>query len=584
LLLAMALIVAGTTALVLYFARQRIAADEQELFAREFRNALGALQQTREVRHGALLERSRALARKPRIQAALEDGALDLLYLNAVDELRDIIAPPDFEPSATGYALRARFHRFLDHEGQVISPADGEPADPLPPEVEAQLALPRVDGAPQIGYVATTGPAGPVVELVCTPVFSSDTGEVIAALVLGFPPTPLDVPADNGLIDAGIYLHGRLLSSHLTAVEKRLIEQEVAALLSSGAEGGQAVLPTGSTRFALFYQRLNPGSLYPPAYEVCLFPLTEMLSRQRALTWQILGTGAVILLLGLSTSHFLSGRLSRPVDAWVHETEEQRLERARAEAALESTHAELQRTARFSADASHQLKTPITVLRAGLENLLAQADLNPTHCTEVSALIHQTFRLSSIIEDLLLLSRIDAGQLQIRFGAVDLRALIEASLDDLSALADDHPMEVETELPARLEIAGERRYVSLILQNLLENARKYNAPHGRIRVTGRVANQQVYLSIANTSARPIPIESQTHIFERFHRAGMGENVAGYGLGLNLARELARIHGGDLRLVRSDSAWTELEVRFRAHFGGPSATSAPAAADPAVPAS
>jgi signal transduction histidine kinase len=53
-----------------------------------------------------------------------------------------------------------------------------------------------------------------------------------------------------------------------------------------------------------------------------------------------------------------------------------------------------------------------------------------------------------------------------------------------------------------------------------------------------------------------------HIFERFHRGSVGENVPGHGLGLNLARELARLHGGDLQLVRSDEAWTEFEARFR----------------------
>ena len=69
------------------------------------------------------------------------------------------------------------------------------------------------------------------------------------------------------------------------------------------------------------------------------------------------------------------------------------------------------------------------------------------------------------------------------------------------------------------------------------------------------------LVIGNTG-RPISTEGQAHIFERFHRGAMGEDVPGYGLGLNLARELARLHQGDLRLVRSDEAWTEFEVRFR----------------------
>ena len=68
--------------------------------------------------------------------------------------------------------------------------------------------------------------------------------------------------------------------------------------------------------------------------------------------------------------------------------------------------------------------------------------------------------------------------------------------------------------------------------------------------------------MANTG-RGIPSEAQPHIFERFHRAGASEAVPGHGLGLNLARELVRLHGGELRLVRSDAEWTEFSVRFSA---------------------
>ena len=68
------------------------------------------------------------------------------------------------------------------------------------------------------------------------------------------------------------------------------------------------------------------------------------------------------------------------------------------------------------------------------------------------------------------------------------------------------------------------------------------------------------LAIGNTGV-PIPPAAQEHIFERFHRGAVGENVPGHGLGLNLARELAHLHRGELRLARSDETWTEFEVRF-----------------------
>ena len=115
--------------------------------------------------------------------------------------------------------------------------------------------------------------------------------------------------------------------------------------------------------------------------------------------------------------------------------------------------------------------------------------------------------------------------------------------------------------PAGLHIAGENRYTRIILQNLFENARKYNRRGGRIRIATAMQGEMVRLTVANTG-RPISPAAREHIFERFHRGAMGENVPGYGLGLNLARELARLHGGDLRLTRSDDTWTEFELLFR----------------------
>ena len=110
------------------------------------------------------------------------------------------------------------------------------------------------------------------------------------------------------------------------------------------------------------------------------------------------------------------------------------------------------------------------------------------------------------------------------------------------------------------------------MQNLLDNARKYNRRGGIIRISAREENKQVELRVANTG-RGIPIEEQPHVFERFHRAGGSEDVAGHGLGLNLARELVRLHGGELRLVRSDSEWTEFCVRFSVATPAPSSVRA-----------
>ena len=163
----------------------------------------------------------------------------------------------------------------------------------------------------------------------------------------------------------------------------------------------------------------------------------------------------------------MSFRLSVPVEQLAHDSREQRVGRERAEAALESTSAELGRAARFSANASHQLKTPVAVLRAGLEVMLAKQNQSGAgDRDEIAALIHQTYRVSSVIEDLLLLSRMDAGQLQLKLAPVNLSELIAAARDDLSALPEEQELAVEENCPVGLWIKGEKRYTTLILQNL----------------------------------------------------------------------------------------------------------------------
>jgi signal transduction histidine kinase len=216
---------------------------------------------------------------------------------------------------------------------------------------------------------------------------------------------------------------------------------------------------------------------------------------------------------------------------------EERSQRKLAEAALQLRSLELGRAVRFSADASHQLKTPLTVLRAGLEALLARHSLGVEIREELAALVHQTFRLNGVIEDLLLLSRMDAGCLRVNLTSVDLTAIIEGFSDDLTALPDAPTIHLEMS-SSRLEIAGEKRYIELIMQNLLENAWKYNRPGGEIRIRCFQDGNCVKVIIGNTGPQ-IPCEARETIFERFHRAAIGENIPGHGLGLNLARELLR---------------------------------------------
>jgi signal transduction histidine kinase len=502
---------------------------------------------------------------KPRIHAALEDNALDLLYPSAKDELRDIMQDEkNPRPDEISGVPHARFYRFLDRTGGLLPPPNPSDVGTLRPDEEAQLSLKPLPQTPQVGYLLRNAGTGDetVDEIIALPITSSESGEVIAALVIGF--KPLDVARKRGPeeMKSGIWLKGWLHLPALPESARADVDREMTRMLAESHNGERSSrISVEGDPHLLFFKRLNPDSAFAAVYEVCVYPLKTALARQERVRWQILGAGGILLLAGFAASHLVATRLAKPVAKLAIVSEENRVRRQRVEADLASTHEELERSTRFSADASHQLKTPVTVLRAGIEELLRRENLEPALYDELSALHHQTYRLTGVIEDLLLLSRMDAGNLKIDFSPVNLSQLIEEWLDDLNALPDPLELEVKTHIPSSLSISGERRYTSLILQNLLENARKYNQPGGRIHLSGRSENGWVYLTVGNTG-RPIPPDMQPFIFERFSRGANGDKIAGHGLGLNLARELVRLHGGALNLVSSGEEWTEFEVRFR----------------------
>lgn len=564
---AMMIIVASLTALGLYLAQRKVTADAERDLQENFQAELSSLHKLEELRHAALADRCNALAAKSRIHAAIEDNAIDLLYPSAKDELRNLMEGEEPPPEQAAQSLHAIFYRFLDDTGTVLKPPNPNEVGQLDAKAEAQLCLTKLPDTQQIGYLQEKagGDGGAVAEILAVPIFSTDTGDVISALVVGFKPFQPKQTAAGAEMKSGIWVNGQLhLPSLPKSAETSLSEKIANAVrqLPDRTENKFRVNVHGSPQL-VFYKRLNPGSLFPPAYEICIYPLADSMAQLHQLRWQIGGAGALLLLGGFVASHFVALRFSAPVKKLALDSEQNRAQRKRAEAALASTAEELERSTRYSADASHQLKSPVTVLRVGIESLLGREDFKPGVYEELSTLLHQTHRLTGVIDDLLLLSRMDAGHLQIASIPVNLSQLIDEWLDDLGALPDSPDVKIEKEFPAGLFIAGERQYTSLIVQNLLENARRYNRSGGRIRVSAHGNGSDVVLTIGNTGRTIPPGEN---IFERFHHNSTPSAASGHGIGLNLARDLARLHGGDLRLVRSENDWTEFEVRFPAADG------------------
>lgn len=554
------LLVAGLTLVGVAFTQRQLSAGAERELQASVERQLAAAAHTRRIRQAVLLEICDSLAREPRIHAALEDNAIDLLYPSARHELWQLMRDrATGEPAAEN--IQARFYRFLDARGMLIPPGAGTSAGVLGPEAEARLTLPAVPPSEQLGYLhLQNGQSNPgVVEVLTVPIISTETFLPIAALVVGFPfEANSNLPEGNNF-QSGTWIDGQLVIDGFDAGARRILRDAVAYGLdpTDGAPSSKVVRLDGIAH-RVVVRPLNPGSAYPPAHEVFIASLEELALRQERMRARIFGLALAFLLLGLALSHFIARRLARPVEALAEASEEEHVQRVRAETALDHTNRELERAARFSADASHQLKTPVAVMRAGLEELLVDRQLPPNLRDEVKALIRQTGRLTSVIEDLLLLSRLDTGHFHLALQSQNLRLLVDGLLDDLSILPEADQLMINVSIDESLMVQGDRCYTSLILQNLLENARKYNRPGGRIRIVAEARDTVVSCRIGNNGPAIHPA-TQAHIFERFHRGAAGETVPGYGLGLNLAQELALRHGGVLCLLHSENDWTEFEL-------------------------
>src|SRR5437762_6325456 len=193
LLIAIMLVVSAIMAFGLYLAQRNVTAAAQRDLQQSFQAELSSLDKVQELRNAALAERCRVLALRPRIHAALEDNALDLLYPSAKDELRDLMEGDEASSEQVTPSLHAKFYRFLDGAGAVLSPPNPKDVGELDPRTEAQLGLKKLPEAQQIGYIQENFDAVDEIvhQVVAVPIFSTETGDVISALIVGFRPIEL---------------------------------------------------------------------------------------------------------------------------------------------------------------------------------------------------------------------------------------------------------------------------------------------------------------------------------------------------------------------------------------------------------
>jgi two-component system, OmpR family, sensor kinase len=219
----------------------------------------------------------------------------------------------------------------------------------------------------------------------------------------------------------------------------------------------------------------------------------------------------------------------------------------------------------FSSNASHELQTPLTIIKGELEVTL-RARRNPEeYQTTLQSVLEETDRLAGLVEGLLLLSRTEAGVLRMDRRDVDLAALVEVVCERFDALARNQGIRLSCGQLAALTVAGDPERLERLISNLVDNALKYTPSEGCVRVSLTRDGECAVLEVQD-SGIGIAEEEQEKIFQPFYRSENSRSLAerGVGLGLSIVRSIAAAHGGSVSVQNASPAGSTFRVKFPAH--------------------
>jgi two-component system, OmpR family, phosphate regulon sensor histidine kinase PhoR len=214
----------------------------------------------------------------------------------------------------------------------------------------------------------------------------------------------------------------------------------------------------------------------------------------------------------------------------------------------------------FVANVSHEFRTPLTAIQGFAETLLAGAiDDAQNRVRFLEIILEHARRLARLTEDLLRLSQMDSDRLELEIDEVSVSQIVDSCLATAQHRALENGLELSVKVPSNLPtVAGDRRRLAEVLQNLLDNARQYTLPGGEIVLSAEAHELEVVFTVSDTGIG-IPRTDQSRIFERFYRvdAARSREAGGTGLGLAIAKHLIEAQGGRI--------WVESELGKGSHF-------------------
>jgi heavy metal sensor kinase len=222
----------------------------------------------------------------------------------------------------------------------------------------------------------------------------------------------------------------------------------------------------------------------------------------------------------------------------------------------------LQNSKRFVADASHELRTPLAVLRGELENLTQDNRFDAGTRETLGSMLEEVERLTNIVEGLVALSRLDAGEAQTEWVQFDLAELAATTADQMNLLAEDKGIAVEWGSKQRVLVQGDRARLKQVIVNLLDNAIKYTPGGGAIQLSVTRETGHAILDVTDNGIG-IPADAVPHVFERFFRVdkARSRDEGGAGLGLSIVKSICTAHGAEVQAESTPGKGSHFRIRL-----------------------
>ncbi len=422
---------------------------------------------------------------------------------------------------------------------------------------EANVVMQTMVAAQRNGHVLTTVSADSATGLVIQP-----TKEMATVLD--------QVPGFFMLID----FQGRLLySSSLLRLFGRADRDTVyAAGRAVGANGPSAIVTlTHDTSFQTnLLVVADSGAAAPPNISrvVAGLPTNTADVAPQLLVGTMLLLAPVVLILSLAAAYYLAGRAFKPVDVLINEVEaitdgrslHRRLptdnaddELGRLAETLNRMIARLQASfgalRRFTADASHELKTPLTVLRADVERSMHPTTAQADRLVALEEAMQEITRMADLVDSLLTLARADEGRFDLHREVIHLEPIVRDVTETGTILGEEAGIAVTLPLVEDAVVLGDAARIRQLLLNLVTNAIKYTPRGGKVEMTLSHRNNNAVAFTVRDTGLGISAADLPYVFERFWRADRVRSRAsergGFGLGLAIAQWIVQAHGGTL---------------------------------------